>query len=385
VENLSQYPSRVPILSWAPVLDDKTITQIKNIANLPFAFNHVAIMPDAHAGYGMPIGGVLATNGVVIPNAVGVDIGCGMRAVETTLTAYNTESLKKVMDLIRERIPMGFQHHATAQNWNGFSEAPNIPIIEKELPAATYQLGTLGGGNHFLEIQADTDGKVWLMLHSGSRNFGLKIANTYHKMAYKFCEMWHSGIPDMDLSFLPLEIPEAREYIEAMRFAVNFAKESRARMLLAMQQSLSDIFPETMYKWAIDIPHNYARMENHFGANVMVHRKGAIYADKDTIGIIPGSQGTASYIVKGLGNKASFMSCSHGAGRKLGRKQACRELNLASEQAALEKSGIIHSVRSITDLEEAPGAYKDIDEVMRNQTDLVTIEKRLKPLAVLKG
>jgi tRNA-splicing ligase RtcB len=376
---------RVPVKLWLDDIEDGAMAQSLDLAKLPFAFHHVAIMPDAHQGYGLPIGGVLPTQGAVIPNAVGVDIGCGMCAVRTSLAQYDTESLKKVMSLIRERVPVGFGHHKEKQTWNGFYAAPEVEIIQRELQSAQYQIGTLGGGNHFIEIQLADDGRVWLMLHSGSRNFGLKIANDYHTKAKELCEKWNSGIPNSDLSFLPTETAVAVEYLDAMNFALRFAEESRLRMMEEVERSLLDVFTGTAFEKPINVHHNYARMENHFGKNVLVHRKGATSARLGETGIIPGSQGTASYIVRGLGNPESFESCSHGVGRRMGRKQAQRELVLVDEIKRLDDAGIIHSIRAEKDLDEAAGAYKDIDVVMANQADLVEIVTKLRPLAVIKA
>lgn len=376
---------RIPVKLWLDDIEDGAMVQAVNLARLPFAFHHVAIMPDAHQGYGMPIGGVLATSGAVIPNAVGVDIGCGMCAVRTSLTEYFSDPLKVAMGEIRKRIPVGFNHHSEKQEWEGFDRAVDVSIVRQQLQSATHQIGTLGGGNHFLEIQYGDDGHVWLMLHSGSRNFGLKIANEYHAKAKALCEKWHSDIPDSDLAFLPLGTSEAGEYIAAMDYALEFALESRLRMMRQMMEAMRIAFGAVEFDDPINVHHNYARMEHHFGQNVMVHRKGATSAKAGELGLIPGSQGTASYVVSGLGNPESFQSCSHGAGRKMGRKQACRELSLADEVKRLDDMGVIHGIRSEKDLDEAAGAYKDIDTVMENQADLVDVVTKLRPLAVVKG
>lgn len=377
----------IPAKVWAKPdeIEFGALDQLRAISCLPFAFHHTVLCPDGHQGYGMPIGGVLAARGVVIPNAVGVDIGCGMCAVPTSITDYTTEQLKVAMGEIRKRVPVGFNHHTSPQIWEGFHRAPHVPIVEQELVSALRQLGTLGGGNHFMEIQYGDDSRIWLMLHSGSRNFGLKIANEYHTKAKALCEKYYSNIPDSDLAFLPLDTQEATEYLEAMQFALEFAAESRLRMMMAMQDAMRFAFGDVTFYAPINVHHNYARMENHFGSNVMVHRKGATSARKGELGLIPGSQGTASYVVRGLGNPESFESCSHGAGRKMGRKQACRELSLAGEIKRLDDIGVIHGIRVEKDLDEAAGAYKDIDVVMANQTDLVEIVTKLRPLAVIKG
>jgi tRNA-splicing ligase RtcB (3'-phosphate/5'-hydroxy nucleic acid ligase) len=374
-----------PIKLWLDDIEEGALQQARNLANLPFTYRWVAIMPDSHQGYGMPIGGVLATTGVVIPNAVGVDIGCGMCAVKTSLKTIDRESLKAIMSGIRRRVPLGFDHHKQKQDWEGFDRAPDLPIIQQQLNASRYQLGTLGGGNHFMEIQHGSDEHVWLMVHSGSRNFGLKIATEYHKQAQRLCELWHVDLPDKDLAYLPIETREATEYLDAMNFALEFAKASRYAMLEAMKASVQEVMGDVEFDETINIHHNYAAWEHHYGHDVIVHRKGATSARKSQIGIIPGSQGAKSYIVRGKGNPESFMSCSHGAGRKMGRKQAQRELSLEGEKKRLDDQGIIHAIRGKKDLDEAAGAYKDIGEVMENQSDLVDIVVELAPLAVIKG
>jgi tRNA-splicing ligase RtcB len=379
-----------PVKLWVSDPDAKTVEQMTNLANLPFTFKHVAIMPDAHAGYGMPIGGVLATEHVSIPNAVGVDIGCGMCAVKTSHKEIEIETLKKIMQGIRDIVPVGFSHQSKKQD---VSLMPSIPrfglptVIVRQYEAALSQLGTLGGGNHFIEIQKGSDGNIWVMIHSGSRNFGLKVAKHYNELAIEINKKWFSNVavPEKwELAFLPLDSSEGQMYLGEMTYCVQFALANRKLMMDNILKVISANIGGN-FEPMINIAHNYARMENHFGENVMVHRKGATSAGEGQIGIIPGSQGTKSYIVRGKGNVESFQSCSHGAGRRLGRKQAQRELNLVEEQKALNEKGIIHSVRQIEDLDEAPGAYKDIDVVMKNQEDLVDKVVELSPLAVVKG
>ena len=381
---------RIPIKSWVTDLEDGALEQAKNLSNLPFAFKHIALMPDSHQGFGMPIGGVMATKNVVVPNAVGVDIGCGMCAVKTSIKSedFDTITLKTIMGEIRKTIPVGFNHHAEVCD---VSEMPEIDsrrdlqIVGNQYESARKQLGTLGGGNHFIEIQKGDDGFIWIMIHSGSRNIGFKVAKYYNELAKDLNKKWNSSIPlSHDLAFLPLDSQEGKDYLEEMNYCVDFALANRNKMM----EDIKNIFKDNNlidinFSEMINIVHNYAVMENHFGENVMVHRKGATKATKGLKGIIPGSQGTSSYIVEGLDNEESFKSCSHGAGRKMGRKEAQRQLNLEEEKAKLK--GIVHSIRNVQDLDEASGAYKDIDVVMDNQKDLVKILVKLEPLGVIKG
>lgn len=380
----------VPIKMWVTDIEANALAQARNLANLPFVFKHVALMPDCHSGYGMPIGGVIATKGVIIPNAVGVDIGCGMCALKTSLTEMETTTVKQIMSGIRELIPLGFDHHKTAQDellMPSLEKVPEHGIVQREYASAKKQIGTLGGGNHFIEIQKGSDGHIWAMIHSGSRNIGLKVAEHYNKIAIKLNERWHTTVDrKQDLAFLPIETQEAKEYFAEMQYCVDFALANRMLMMERIKSVFEAVVGEGFAEVEfINIAHNYARWESHFNTNVIVHRKGATSARDGEIGIIPGSQGTKSYIVRGKGNPESFESCSHGAGRMMGRKQAQRELNLDEEIEKLNSKGIVHAIRSINDLDEAPGAYKDIDVVMENQSDLVDIQVVLTPLGVIKG
>ena len=374
----------LPIYCWASDVDNNCMLQAENLASLPFAFKHVALMPDCHMGYGMPIGGVLATEGVVIPNAVGVDIGCGMCALKTNISEWDSELLKKVLGLIRQTVPVGFKKHKEPRHMDVMAMPTSfMPIATREFDNACKSLGTLGGGNHFIELQ--TDGKyLWVMIHSGSRNLGKQVADHYNKEAKRLNAMWYTEVPpEWDLAFLPLDGTMANDYLGEMKYCVDFALANRKAMMRDVLHCLSEVFDLVYREEPINIAHNYAVLENHYGRNVMVHRKGATLAREGVEGIIPGSQGTSSYIVKGLGNRESFMSCSHGAGRKMGRNQAKRSLSLEAEQAFM--GDIIHSIRNAKDLDEAPGAYKDIDEVMASQEDLVEAVVELRPLAVVKG
>lgn len=375
---------------WVASKDDiepSALAQIANVAQLPFLFHDVAIMPDVHCGYGVPIGCVFATTGnVIIPNAVGVDIGCGMRACKTDLDVTDTSDLKKIMGLIRETVPVGFNHNTTPNVSAMPYSSSKFEVVPMEFASASKQIGTLGGGNHFIELQKDEKGYVWIMIHSGSRNLGKKIADHYCGVAKSLNAEWFSSVPAAyDLAFLPMSSEAGKAYFAEMNYALEFARANRALMMNAVKQAVIDVIGEVDFEEDLDVHHNYAQIENHMGHNVMVHRKGATSAREGQLGIIPGSQGTASYIVRGKGSVLSFNSCSHGAGRKMGRKQAQRELDLENEKRVLDEQGIIHSVRNAKDLDEASGAYKDIDVVMTNQSELVEIVTRLKPIAVIKG
>ncbi len=381
-----------PIKLWLDDIDPDTLEQAKNLANLPFLFHHVAIMPDAHIGYGMPIGGVAATDEVVIPNAVGVDIGCGICAVQTSLPRLEQAELKKIIQAIRQTVPLGFKHHKKAQPHDRMPafidrlSEKELPIVSREYERGRLQLGTLGGGNHFIELQLGDDGYVWLMIHSGSRNIGYQVAGHYNKLAIAFNKAHGARIPaKWQLDPLPIDSKMGRNYLFEMNYCVRFAAANRRAMMLRVCEIVQDFEPSASFSPSLDVAHNYAATELHFGKEILVHRKGATRALAGETGIIPGSQGSSSYIVRGKGNKDSFSSCSHGAGRKLGRKQAQRQLDLQEEIRRLEQQGIVHAVRHKRDLDEAAGAYKDIAQVMANQQDLVEIVTSLKPLAVVKG
>jgi tRNA-splicing ligase RtcB (3'-phosphate/5'-hydroxy nucleic acid ligase) len=338
----------------------------------------------------------LATQGVVIPNAVGVDIGCGMCAVKTSLTGVETETIKKILGEIRKAVPVGFNHQKEAQNADLMPKDDGLigaKICDEQWKNALTQIGTLGGGNHFIEIQKGSDNHIWIMIHSGSRNFGLKVAGYYNKLAQELNAKWHTVVdPKWELAFLPLDSNEGQAYLKEMQYAVDFALANRELMMHRIVEIFIDQI-KPLNNWTVDfygvdminIAHNYARMEHHNGKDVMIHRKGATLASDQTTGIIPGSQGTASYIVKGKGNPESYNSCSHGAGRKMSRTAAIRDLDLEDEVKKLDDKGVLHAIRGKKELDEAPGAYKDIDVVMSEQEDLVEILVKLEPLAVVKG
>ena len=382
---------KIPIKLWVENPEEGAIQQAKNLANLPFAFHHIALMPDTHQGYGMPIGAVLATRNVIVPNAVGVDIGCGMCAVKTNIEANTLvrEQLTAVMKNIRSAIPFGFKHHKKPQDESLMPQGYNVNemiVVKREYSSALKQLGTLGGGNHFIELQHDTDGFLWIMVHSGSRNIGAQVADYYHKRAKISNELHDPSFdPKKGLAYFSFDTKEAQLYYNEMRYCTDFALANRRLMMQRIQQIIASGHPNILFDPMINIAHNYATWETHFGEHVMVHRKGATSAKLGEQGIIPGSQGTKSYIVEGLGNPESFMSCSHGAGRVMSRTAAIRDLDLEEEKTKLDNLGIIHSIRRKTDLEEASSAYKCISKVMELQRDLVKIVTELTPLAVVKG
>ena len=381
-----------PVKIWTNDVEESAMRQIENLTTLPFLHHHLAIMPDVHAGMGMPIGGVLACDGAVIPNAVGVDIGCGMCAVKTN---WKMEDLpphvirKEIMKGIRARIPLGMDHHKEAQDAKYLPQGHDIDkmeIVKRRQHSILHEVGTLGGGNHFIELQKDEEGNLWIMIHSGSRNLGKQVGDYYNKIAASLNEKWHSVVsPEIRLPFLPHGTREFGAYWNEMKYCIDFALCNRRLMMERIQEVIADSLKGIEFEPMINIAHNYAAFEHHFGKDVIVHRKGATLAREGVIGIIPGSQGTASYIVEGLGNPDSFCSCSHGAGRVLSRKAAIKTLDMDAEVRNLEAKGIIHAIRCQDDMQEASGAYKDIDTVIANESDLVKLKTKLLPIAVIKG
>jgi tRNA-splicing ligase RtcB len=401
--------TRLPIKMWLDEIEDGAMRQARNLANLPFAFKHIALMPDCHQGYGMPIGGVLATENIIVPNAVGVDIGCGMAFVQTNIPAKllrETETGQGnlahiVINNIMRSVPVGFNHQQEKQESICLDNAPYrvehlesglelIPEIEK----AYFSMGTMGGNNHFIELQEDENGMVAIMLHSGSRNLGKKICDYFNKLAVEINTKWFSVIPkEWGLAFFPVDSREGQSYIAWMNLAQEFAMENRQQMMDISKNTLFDmvhkyINSEMVFEQSMNVNahHNYATIEHHFGKNVWVHRKGAIRAREGELGIIPGAMGSFSYIVEGLGNKDSFMSCSHGAGRRMGRKEAGRQFTAEDTLADLKAKGVTlgkHKKDNVA--EESVWAYKDIDEVINNELDLIKPIKKLKAIAVIKG
>ncbi len=381
-----------PVNIWTDNVEETAMRQIENLTTLPFLFHHLAIMPDVHAGMGMPIGGVLACKDAVIPNAVGVDIGCGMCAVKTNWKVSEIPIRvirKEIMRGIRERIPLGRDHHKEAQDDKYLPEGHDIDkleVVKRRQHSIRYEVGTLGGGNHFIELQKDEDDTMWIMIHSGSRNLGKQVGDYYNKIAAALNARWHSVVsPDIRLPFLARESKEFGMYWNEMKYCIDFALCNRRLMMERIEEVIADSLKGIEFEPMINIAHNYAAMEHHFGRDVIVHRKGATLAREGVVGIIPGSQGTASYIVEGLGNPASFCSCSHGAGRVMSRIMAIKTLDMEQEVAQLEAKGIVHAIRSQEDMQEASGAYKDIEEVIANELDLIQVKTRLLPVAVIKG
>ncbi len=385
-------PGRVPIKSWAPDLEGKALEQATNLSNLPFAIHHVALMPDAHAGYGMPIGGVLFADRAVVPYAIGVDIGCGVALVETDMTTatLSRERLERVLGEIERRVPTGTSSHSRRIDREQALADIGLDVpesVKREWwERAVQQVGTLGSGNHFLEIQRDEEGAVFVMLHSGSRSLGKTICDEFHKRALKQNVMWGSELPDKELAYLPLETDDHRAYWAAMQFALRFAEVNRSRMLDQVERAFDRHTGIGRFDRMVDVHHNYAAWENHFGVNGIVHRKGAVRARNGEIVLVPGSMGTASYVGEGLGNPESFETCQHGAGRAMSRNAARKAMSSRELFGEMERLGVrLLSGDPKTAAEEAPFAYKDIETVMAHSADLVKPIKRLTPLGVVKG
>ena len=400
---LSEHPKRgklkIPVYVWLPeisYLDDGCLTQVLNLSEFPFATNRIVLMPDTHQGYGMPIGGVLATKDVVIPNAVGVDIGCGIAFVRTNLSfdAISSALLNKWMEQILNAVPQGFSHHKVKQKAKSiddfrrdFPKHKRIKNLWDEFENASFQMGTLGGGNHFIELQTDEDNQLCLMVHSGSRNFGYQIARHFNQTARKKRKLWNSQIPESyELDYLPDQSEDGKSYIAWMNLARAFANENRSHMMQAILHILTKTFPTLEIIEEIDIHHNDANLEIHEHEAVWVHRKGAIKVSKGEKGIIPGAMGRSSYIVRGRGSSMAYDSCSHGAGRAMSRKRAYQTYSRDTVMKELAKQDMIIGKRRLKDVaEEAPMAYKDIDFVIQQQSDLIEVDTKLMGKAVIKG
>ncbi len=390
--------ARVPIKIYTNDINSKAIDQLVNIANLPIVHHHVAAMPDVHVGIGATVGSVIPTLNAVIPAAVGVDIGCGMNAVRTSLKATDLpDNLYSIRRNIERLIPVGFNWHSRA-----VVKSSTVKALDKPLDEILYkhpsiakmfrtfhqtwhrQLGTLGGGNHFVEICLDENDEVWIMLHSGSRGVGNAIGRYFINLAQKDMQKHQIHLPDKNLAYLNEGTQYFADYVQAVNWAQEYAWINRREMMKLVVNALgaSKLPKFTLTKKAINCHHNYISYESHYGQKVYVTRKGAISAQVDELGIIPGSMGAKSFIVRGKGSKASFCSCSHGAGRAMSRTQAKKQFNTLDLQ--MQTSGVeCRKDKGVVD--EIPGAYKDIDAVMNNQHDLVSIEHTLKQVVCVKG
>ena len=387
----------VPVKVFTDDIDDASIQQLGNMAQLPFIHSHIAAMPDVHAGIGATVGSVIPMRGAIVPAAVGVDIGCGMNAVRLSLKANDLpDNLYKLRASIEKSVPVGFEEHnepsvqaATVNNMASHlkritDKHPGIMKMQRNFQNTWgRQLGTLGGGNHFIELCLDEQDDVWVMLHSGSRGIGNKIGQYFIEKAKKDMGKALGNLPDKDLAYFMEGTQHFEDYVEAVGWAQDYAMLNRREMMRLVLEALQKHLPKfTTTQEAINCHHNYVQQEQHFGQEVYVTRKGAISAQLGQLGIIPGSMGAKSYIVRGLGNPQSFCSCSHGAGRRMSRTEAKRRFNaLDLEQ---QTQGIeCRKDKGVVD--EIPAAYKDIDTVMQHQTDLVEVVHTLRQIICIKG
>lgn len=397
---------KFPVKVWTDEIGKNAIEQLENISKMPFIYKHVAAMPDVHWGMGATIGSVIPTRGAIIPAAVGVDLGCGMMACRLGLNANDLpDNLHAVRMAIEDAVPHGRSDHGGRNDvgaWKKMSEGlwteyGNIRI-EKEIPGVLERhpkllqghvnrerhFGTLGTGNHFIEVCLDENDCVWLMLHSGSRGVGNRIGSYFIRLAKEDMKKWFVNVPDIDLSYFPEHTDHFDDYVDAVGWAQKFALKSREAMMgLTMRAFFKSIGRDAAIEdTVINCHHNYVSRENHYGANVIVTRKGAIRAREGDLGIIPGSMGAKSFIVRGKGNPESFYSCSHGAGRKLGRKEAKR---LFTADDLTKQTEGIECPKDESRVDEIPAAYKSIDKVMENQSDLVEIVHTLRQIVNVKG
>ena len=401
---------KIPVKVWLETekeLEASCREQALHLANLPFLAGPVCLMPDTHAGMGMPIGGVIASEDVIIPNAVGVDIGCGMAYTETGIRADDLRQImtgsgnlvQAIIGDIMRNVPVGFAHHKQPMSSYVLNRAlDEMDKYEKDgellgqLDAGYFQIGTLGGGNHFIELQEDDEGFLSVMIHSGSRHFGKSVCDYFHQKARALNQRWYSQVPDSyRLAFLPVDSPEGQQYLNWMQLSMDFAAENREKMMLAVKAILEKWigkYTEFSLNFSNDINchHNYAALENHKGKDLWVHRKGAVEAKNGQMAVIPGAMGSYSYMVMGLGNEDSFCSSSHGAGRRYSRKGAMEAFTCEEVILDLERRGVVLGKKGKADVaEESRFAYKDIEIVMENQKDLVIPVKRLKTIGVVKG
>lgn len=385
-----QTPTKIAdgVLSWATDLDQNTIDQAARSASLPFVDRHIALMPDAHYGYGATIGSVIATKGAVIPSAIGVDIGCGMIAMETPFTSdLLPDDLTALHNHISKVVPAGVGngHDKAMSAAKRLIDDPRVDLTQKQESAAAKQMGSLGSGNHFVEVCLDERDRVWVVLHSGSRGVGNQLANIHIDGAKDLMAKYFIELEDKDLAYLVEGTDEFQAYISAMLWAQDYAMANRQAMMDAVLVQLRgavgwDFEPTTV----VNCHHNFCEMEHHHDQNMWVTRKGAIRARVGDLGVIPGSMGTNTYIIEGKGNKASYTSCSHGAGRRMSRNQARKTLDLDGLHSQM-KDKTWNADHAEKLLDEDPRAYKDIDEVMANQADLVTIRHTLSQILNYKG
>lgn len=395
-----------PVKIWTDDVEESALQQLRNLSTLPFIHKHVAVMPDVHWGMGSTVGSVVPTIKAIVPAAVGVDIGCGMVAHKLNLTPEQLpDSLSAVRSALEAAIPHGRTDnggandrgawrdvpHAVGAEWVRLSTDPRFTEVIASQPKllnrqdqGPRQLASLGTGNHFVELCLDKEGGVWLMLHSGSRGIGNRIGTYFIEQAKKGMEIWHIKLPDPDLAYMPEESPLFGVYWKALSWAQDYAMTNRALMMEAAKAALSDALglPVVTTEHAVNCHHNYVAVENHFGKNVYVTRKGAVRAREGDMGIIPGSMGARSFIVRGKGNPESFCSCSHGAGRKMSRGQAKKQFTMAD---LAEQTAGVECRKDVDVIDEIPGAYKNIQSVMDNQSDLVEIVAELRQVVCVKG
>jgi tRNA-splicing ligase RtcB len=381
-----------PVLSWANhSLGSDETKMAKNVASLPFVFKHVALMPDVHLGKGALVGSVVATKDAVIPAAVGVDVGCGMSAIKTPFVAEQLEGkLKQIRLDIEAAIPVGFNENKDVEkavaNWQGWRDFKELHSGVQRLEGKSMkQMGSLGGGNHFIEVCLDTENSVWLMLHSGSRHIGNMLAQNHISTAKQLAKLASVSLPDPDLAYFVAGTPEFTAYWRDLQWAQDYARFNRDVMMARFQRIVEKHLAggkPTKPLLSVNCHHNYAEKEVHFGEDVYVTRKGAVRAREEDYGIIPGSMGTKSFIVKGKGNHDSYCSCSHGAGRLMSRSKAKKHFSLDD---LVEQTQGIECRKDEGVLDEIPGAYKPIDEVMANQSDLVEVVATLKQVVCVKG
>lgn len=381
--------ARVPIKIWTDDVEKEAVAQLENVASLPFVFKHVAVMPDVHAGKGATVGSVVATLGAVSPASIGVDIGCGIMALKTTFkSGVLAGILPELRHSIERSIPVGFNSNLVIskevdewQGWESFTELHRkIQGLKKR---AGEQLCSLGGGNHFIEVCLDTEDNVWLMLHSGSRNIGKSLAEIYIDDAKSLMRKMFISLPDPDLAYFAMGTEEYKNYLRDLSWCQAYAMKNRELMMKRVVKNLGfAVGREPEVELTVNCHHNFAVMENHFGVNVLVTRKGAVRAKVGDMGIIPGSMGTKSYIVEGLGNEESFHSCSHGAGRRMSRTKA--RATFKTDDLVAQTIGV-ECRKDVAVIDEIPGAYKPIEQVMENQSDLVKIVAELKQVLCVKG